>query len=91
MENEHVRVLETIIKPGETTALHTHQWPAATTFLSSSEVVRRDESGHILLDTRGMDPLPAMSAVWTPPLGPHTLENVGKRDVNVITVELKRT
>lgn len=91
MENEHVRVLETLIKPGERTAIHTHQWPAATTFLSSSEVIRRDEDGEILLDTRGMDLMAPMSTAWTPALGPHTLENVGTNDVHVITVEIKRT
>ncbi|MBS1708250.1 MAG: hypothetical protein JSS65_05955 [Armatimonadetes bacterium] len=90
MENEHVRVLETLIRPGETTALHTHQWPAATTFLSSSAVVRRDQAGNILLDTRGMEPMAAMSAAWTPQLGPHTLENVGTNNVHVVTVEIKR-
>ena len=90
-ENEHVRVLETVIKPGERTALHTHQWPAATTFLSTSDVVRRDEEGKVLLDTRGMEQPSPVSAVWTPALGPHTLENVGSTDMHVVSVELKRT
>jgi len=36
LENAQVRVLETIINPGETTALHTHQWPAVHTVLAWS-------------------------------------------------------
>lgn len=90
LENEHVRVLETRIRPGETTALHTHQHPAATTILSWADMVRRDEHGAVLLDTRGAagpDALPATT--WTPPLGPHTLTNVGAEDIHVIAVEIK--
>jgi hypothetical protein len=28
-------------------------------------------------------------AVWSEPLPPHTLENVGERDLRVISVEIK--
>ena len=90
MENERVRVLETVIKPGEKTAVHTHQWPASTYFLSWSDMVRRDDKGDVLMDSRisGMKIEPGQ-AVWTPPLGPHTLENVGNEVIHVITVEIK--
>jgi hypothetical protein len=44
----------------------------------------------VLLDSRSLSPKPAsVSAFWGPPLAPHTLENVGESDLNVITVELK--
>lgn len=89
LENEHVRVLETAIRPGERTALHTHACPAATTFLCSSHVVRRDEAGNVTLDTREMGLVPVGSSAWTPPLGPHTLENVGDKDLHVVSVEIK--
>ena len=90
MENESVRVLETIIEPGETTALHTHQWPAATYFLSCSDMIRRDSEGKILMDSRKLEvqKLPG-EAAWTPSLGPHTLENVGSTIIHVVTVEVK--
>jgi hypothetical protein len=90
MENEAVRVLETIIRPGEVTELHTHQWPAATYFLSCSDMVRRDEFGNVLMDSRTLDSQRNPGeAAWTPTLGPHTLENVGDKDIHVITVEVK--
>ena len=90
MENESVRVLETIIRPGETTALHTHQWPAATYFLSCSDMVRRDENGVVLMDSRTLDvQRQPGEAGWTPTLGPHTLENVGESVIHVVTVEIK--
>ena len=90
MENEFVRVLETIIQPGEITNLHTHQWPAATYFLSCSEMVRRDETGKVLMDSRTLgSKLGPGEAAWTPTLGPHTLENVGEQTIHVITLEVK--
>ena len=90
MENESVRVLETIIPPGETTHLHTHIWPAATYFLSCSDMVRRDEKGKVLMDSRTLDiQRNPGEAAWTPILGPHTLENVGDQTIHVITVEVK--
>jgi quercetin dioxygenase-like cupin family protein len=90
MENESVRVLETIIQPGETTALHTHQWPAATYFLSCSDMIRRDADGNVLMDSRTLETqrLPG-EAAWTPSLGPHSLENVGDSVIHVVTVEVK--
>jgi quercetin dioxygenase-like cupin family protein len=91
MENESVRVLETIIGPGEITNLHTHQWPAAAYFLSCSDMVRRDENGTITMDSRTLDTQRQPGeAVWTPSLGPHTLENVGNDIIHVVTVEVKQ-
>jgi len=90
MENETVRVLETVIHPGEITNIHTHQWPAATYFLSTSDMVRRDEKGNVLMDSRNLATVPKPGeAVWTSSLGPHTLENVGENVIHVITVEVK--
>lgn len=90
LENDLVRVLETIVEPGETVPLHTHRWPAVTYFRSTTDLVRRDENGTVLMDTRLLSgPLPVGQAVWTPPLGLHTLENVGTTTLHVITVEHK--
>ena len=90
LENEHVRVLETIIEAGETTSLHTHRWPAVTYFKSCSEMVRRDDVGNVLMDTRGGNVSDLVGkSVWTPSLGPHTLENVGSGQISVVTVEVK--
>lgn len=90
LENEVVRVLETRIEPGETVPLHTHEWPAAYYVLRADHFVRRDEHGEVLLDTRaiGMS-LDAGFSMWSPPLGPHTLENVGEGPIHIISVEVK--
>ena len=88
LENERVRVLDTHIAPGETVPLHTHRWPAVLHILSWGDFIRRDQNRNVTLDTRTLASPPA-SIVWSAPLPPHTLENVGTSEIRVITVELK--
>jgi hypothetical protein len=88
-ENEKVRVLDTNIVPGDTVPMHTHRWPSSMYILSFSHFVRRDSDGNVLLDSRKLRMLPEGSALWAEPLPPHTLENVGERDLRVISVEVK--
>jgi mannose-6-phosphate isomerase-like protein (cupin superfamily) len=88
-ENESVRVLETHVPPGETVPLHTHRWPAALYILCWSHFVRRDGEGAILADSRLSGKPAEGMAVWSAPLAPHTLENVGESELRVIGVELK--
>jgi len=90
LENEHVRVLETRIAPGETTPLHTHRWPSTLYVLATAHHVRRDGEGGLLTDTRAAGAPPARgSAVWTAPMPPHTVENVGDSEIHLLNVELK--
>lgn len=89
-ENDRVRVLDTFIRPGQTTPLHTHCWPATLYILSAGDFIRRDESGAITLDSRSSQPLSTGSALWIPPLPPHTLENVGNTEIHIIAVEIKQ-
>jgi hypothetical protein len=89
-ENERVRVLETRIPGGETTAVHTHRWPNVQYVVSSPDFIRRDGEGAVLLDTRITQSRPAPPVIlWSEPLPPHSIENVGEPDLHVIMVELK--
>lgn len=89
-ENEHVRVLEVRIKPGQIVPVHTHRWPAAVYVISASDFIRRDENGNLLFDSRTAGaPLATASAQWTGPLQPHSVENIGSADIHLITTELK--
>lgn len=88
-ENEQVRVLDTRVGPGETVPLHTHRWASVLYVVSWSDFVRRDENGAVVVDSRGFAEGLAGRAVWSPSLGPHTLENVGDTELRVIAVEQK--
>lgn len=90
LENEFVRVLETVVEPGEVVPMHTHSSFAATYFVTFGDFVRRGEHGELLVDSRTIDHgIVPGRAVWSDPLGPHTLENVGTQTLVVIVVEVK--
>ena len=92
IENDRVRVLDTRLAPGERTPVHSHEWPAALYVLSWSAFVRRDPDGNVLVDSRQMPAPPAPGqALWSAPLPPHYVENVGDNDLHIIAVELKGT
>lgn len=89
-ENDDVRVLETLIAPGETTPLHTHRWPGVLYVLSFGHFVRRDQDANVLVDSRATGSRPeAGAALSIAALPPHTLENVDTIEIRVIGFELK--
>jgi hypothetical protein len=88
-ENDMVRVLDTRVMRGQTVPLHAHRWPSVLYILSWSDFVRRDCEGRTILDSRLGQRPPLGSAVWSSPLPPHTLENVGEAELRAISVELK--
>jgi quercetin dioxygenase-like cupin family protein len=89
-ENVHVRVLDTVVRAGDTVPLHTHRYPSVLHVLSWSHCVRRDANGRVQFDTRLNDPNPLQTSIaWCEPLPPHSLENVGTQDIHVIMIEIK--
>ena len=89
MENEQVRVLETVIPAGAHTAVHTHRWPSVLYMLSVSDFLRYDEQGNVITDSRAMPPRPAGAAVYVPPMAPHSVQNIGASEIRMINVEWK--
>ena len=92
LENEKVRVLDTRLGPGESTPVHTHCWPAVLYVLGWSDFIRHDADGNPILDSRagGMKP-DVGSALWSGPLQPHFVKNVGDGELHIIAVELKNS
>jgi len=89
-ENERVRVLDTRIPPGRTVPIHTHRWPSIYYIRSAGEFVRHDAQGNVLVDTRSLArPADPPVVLWSEPLPPHSLENVGITEIHVVSVELK--
>jgi hypothetical protein len=90
LENERVRVLVTRIERGDIVPLHTHRWSSVYHVLSWSDFVRRDAEGEVLFDSRTQPPVPAVPFVlWSGPLPPHTVENVGPEAIHILSVEIK--
>jgi hypothetical protein len=89
LENEHVRVLHTRILPGQTVPVHTHRWRHVQYVMSWGAFIRRDQHGNVLYDTRSEPPPAIPHVVWSQPLPPHTVENVGQTEISVIGVEVK--
>ena len=89
-ENDHVRVLDTRLPPGERTPVHAHEWPAALYVLSWSDFVRRDSNGCVLVDSRNRPAREPGAGLWIDPLPPHSVDNVGLSDLHIIAVEVKR-
>ncbi len=89
-ENDRVRVVDTIIRSGDTAPLHTHLVPHLLIATSGGHFVRRDAAGVVLLDTRDRGPdftIPPYA--WNDGIGPHTLENLGPNDIVTTAIELK--
>ena len=90
LENDKVRVLDTRLGPGERTPVHTHQWPATLYVMSWSDFVRYDPNGNVLVDSRTMAAKPEIgSAIWSGPLAPHYVQNIGQESLHIIAVEVK--
>ena len=90
LENDHVRVLDTRLGPGERTPVHSHRWPSSLYVMSWSDFVRHDADGKVLVDSRTWENRPAPGeALWSSPLEPHWVENVGDAELRIIAVELK--
>jgi quercetin dioxygenase-like cupin family protein len=90
LENERVRVLRVHIAPGQLVPVHTHRWPSVIHVLCASDFIRRDGEGNLLLDTRNVkSSVPAPTLVWCEPLPPHSVENVGDFNIELLSVELK--
>ena len=91
LEHTRVRVLEAWVGAGDSVLVHTPGWPSVLHVLGVSDFVDRDPAGQAVLDTRGGAPLPEVDTLdWSTPLAPHSLNNVGTREIRVIAIEVQR-
>jgi quercetin dioxygenase-like cupin family protein len=90
LEDDRIRVLETIIRPGEETRPHTHAWGGYLYIVAWSDFVRYDGEGNVMLDSKakGISREPG-TAMWAPPLALHSLRNTGDQIFHVILTEFK--
>jgi hypothetical protein len=91
LENERVRVLEVQIAAGATVPLHCHRWPSVMIIQSASDFLRRDGDGRVTYDTRNEPPEQnTPGVIWSPPLPPHSVENIGAAEIHIVSVEIKQ-
>jgi hypothetical protein len=90
LENDRVRVLDSRVKPGDSTPIHTHRWPAVLYLLDTSDFVRCDPEGNVIFDSRDSETMADVGqTVWSQPLAPHFVKNVGESEIRVISIEIK--
>lgn len=83
VENEHVRVIENTLAPGEKDAMHTH--PSGWYYVTrpgTMKVVHADGKTETWEAKAG-------EAGWLKAEGPHTSENIGKTTMGFVLVEVK--
>jgi hypothetical protein len=89
LENDRMRLLDTIIPVGDTVPVHTHRWPGVYYTIQFSHFIRRDGEGNLLFDSRTVPGGPA-GAAFLENLPPHSVENVGDCDIHLVSVEMKK-
>lgn len=83
LENEHVRVVEYVLDPGQRDQWHTHP-PKVSYVLGGGSLRIRTEDGNSFI----AEEKPG-TASWMNSLGRHYAENVGKTAVRILLVEVK--
>lgn len=83
LENEHVRVLEYTLQPGEKDQAHTHP-PKVSYVVSGGSLRITTGNGESFLADES-----AGQAVWSGEIGMHFVENVGPTPVKILLVEVK--
>jgi hypothetical protein len=89
LDNERVRVLDTHIPAGDLVPVHTHRWPAVYYTITGGDFVRYDVEGNVLFDSRQHPAHTGQPARFIESLPPHSVENVGPREIHLISVEMK--
>jgi beta-alanine degradation protein BauB len=83
MENEHVRVVEYFVKPGEKDVWHTH--PPRSSYIV--------EGGKVKVYTENAEPkiseVIAGTSSWADQGAKHYVENIGNTDIKIILTEIK--
>ncbi len=83
MENARVRIFDVRFKPGDTAVMHGHPDHIVYTLSEGSNKLTFPDGQSRVVD------LKAGQALWLD-AGQHATENVGKTDVHLLVIELKR-
>lgn len=82
LENEHVRVLEFRMKPGDKQGMHTHPATVHIELTPNKVRVSYPDGKTVVLEGKQGE------AIWVGPVK-HTVENIGNNEIHGYIVELK--
>jgi len=83
LENEHVRVVEYAVKPGEKDVWHTHP-PRSSYVVSGGKVKVYSENGEPKISE-----VKTGASSWAGQGAKHYVENIGDTDIKIILTEIK--
>lgn len=94
LENERVRVVEVVVRPGEKEPVHTHRWPSVMMVDRAARIRYYDADDNVAHESpeRGESDTAEQSTPeteWMEPEGPHAVENVDTIPYHALRVELK--
>ena len=84
LENEHVRVVEYTLRPGESDKWHTH--PPKSSYVASGGQLKIHLDNGEILDVEEK----TGTAAWMNALGKHYAENVGDTELKIVLTEVKK-
>ena len=91
LENDKVRVLEVTVQPGEREPVHSHRWPSVLYVMEEENIRDYDAQGNVIYDTKtDKNPMKTPYTVWMDPQKPHSVENLSKKPLRLMRVELKQ-
>lgn len=85
LENEHVRVVEYEILPGQKDNWHTHPAKVSYVVTGGSLRISPEEGESFIVEEK------AGSTIWFEAVGKHFGENVGQTPVHIVFVEINET
>ena len=83
LENEHVRMLEYLLEPGEREAWHTHPPKAIYVAAGGKLRITTENGDSFVVDENTGD------TAWMNAVGRHYGENIGSTQIRIILVEVK--
>ena len=97
LENDRVRVLEVVVKPGEREPVHTHAWPslmlvshpAKLRYIPAVVLGNDVQLGSEEIVSAAPQPTGTPPPRWLPPEGPHAIVNIDTTEYRALRVEIK--
>jgi len=91
LENEHVRVLDVTVAPGEREPLHAHCRPSVMYLMQEGAYKDYGADGRLLEEVK-VPPSASQfpMTLWLEPQAPHAVHNLDSRPTRLLRVELKQ-